>query len=300
MPQQVNINPNQQYIPPQGPNQQYIPPQGPNQQYVPPQPYVPPEKPIVLDQPLQELANVDCALIDEEMDLLEVMTGCETKNKYRVTIPGQSGTKDLFLCEESSGCCSRNCLGPGCHPFRMKIQHLLGSNLIKGVDFVNPYAVFDRHCQCTCCCFNRPQIKLYYKEKNVYGGKIMEPCSVFSPYFHIFDSDGLIKYTININCCQYGFCCRNNCCGSLVEAKFLIYEGPDFSKHHVGQIVRKVNGKNLISKADTFSIEFPPSATPNDKMLMICAVLMIDYLYYSESPSQKEIEKELTENQKKS
>ena len=276
---QHNIIPHQIQIYPQIPN--------PNIQYIPinmlPQPQIISQNPapeVQIKDALEELSNVNCAIVQQQLELLEIMSGCETCNKYRVSIPEGNGKKTLFKCKEVSSCLSRNCLSPQCHPFEMKIQQCIGTNMMSNQDYVNQFASFIKECQCTCLCINRPEIKLFYNDKDAFGGKVVEAFKCCSPKFHLYNKDGNIIYSICINCCQCGFYCRQNICGKLSQAYFRIVEGPDDNGKQVGLVTRKVSYNGLFSDADNFYIEFPVSANAEDKMLIICAVLMIDYHYY--------------------
>lgn len=49
--------------------------------------------------------------IKQKIELLEVLTGCETKNRYNVILNFPNGaTALLFKCKEDSNWCSRNCV----------------------------------------------------------------------------------------------------------------------------------------------------------------------------------------------
>lgn len=61
--------------------------------------------------PMAHLSQAKSAIIKQEIELLEVMTGCEQKNRYHVYIQTHSGEfVYLFKCKEESGWCVRNCL----------------------------------------------------------------------------------------------------------------------------------------------------------------------------------------------
>ena len=56
------------------------------------------------------LSASNSAYIKQKIDLLEVFTGCETKNRYNVILNFPNGPSAfLFKCKEESDCCSRNC-----------------------------------------------------------------------------------------------------------------------------------------------------------------------------------------------
>jgi hypothetical protein len=42
----------------------------------------------------------------------------------------------------------------------------------------------------------------------------------------------------------------------------------------------------MVSDADDFMMEFPPSATPEDRMLLMAAMIFMDYCYFEEGPNQ--------------
>jgi hypothetical protein len=57
------------------------------------------------------LRNAKSAFIKQKVELFEVLTGCETKNRYSVFLRYDNGINALlFKCKEESSWCSRNCL----------------------------------------------------------------------------------------------------------------------------------------------------------------------------------------------
>ncbi|MCQ2820033.1 MAG: hypothetical protein MJ252_22430, partial [archaeon] len=285
--------------PQQGYPQQGVPMQPgyyPQQGYIPPgQPLVPgyvpaqPQPVLMVNDPLEKLGACSSALIEQQFELLEVLTGCETKNRYNVSLLFNGAKVPLFACQEESSWCSRNCCPSDSRPFMMKMKQIVAQNVVTREDFTKPYITFQRDFKCTCCCLARPNMKGTFNESGVYFGKVQEPCSCCSPVFNVYNKDNLIRYSIFIDCCQCGFCCRTSFCGKLSEAVFNIFEGNSTQGVPVGKITRKVRGfENLISDADTFVLEFPPSASPEEKLMLIGSVLMIDYRYYESTESNDE------------
>ena len=45
--------------------------------------------------------------------------------------------------------------------------------------------------------------------------------------------------------------------------------------------------QEFISDADNFELVFPETATPDEKFMLICCVLMIDYRYYEINPKRR-------------
>lgn len=59
---------------------------------------------------MNALEKADFAFIKQKVELLEVMTGCETKNRYKVFVRYPDGSNlYLFKAKEDSDCCSRQC-----------------------------------------------------------------------------------------------------------------------------------------------------------------------------------------------
>ena len=66
--------------------------------------------------------------------------------------------KPLWKAKEKSGCCSRNCLNNQCRPMKLKIQNC------SQLDEDPTCIVMEKECSCTCLCFNRPVIDVYFNE----------------------------------------------------------------------------------------------------------------------------------------
>jgi hypothetical protein len=57
------------------------------------------------------LNAANSAYIKQKVELLEILTGCETKNRYNVILNFPNLTSAfLFKCKEESSCLSRNCV----------------------------------------------------------------------------------------------------------------------------------------------------------------------------------------------
>jgi hypothetical protein len=121
---------------------------------------------------------------------------------------------------------------------------------------------------------------------NSYFGKVNEPFTCCDPLFQVYDKNNQIKWKIHTECCQCGIMCRNDC-GKCQEVIFPIYSGDKtlFNPNNSEGYVKKCfNGmKEMISDADTFVLEFPVKATPEERLMLIGAVLMVDYSYYEDT-----------------
>ncbi|NXD67142.1 PLS2 scramblase, partial [Eolophus roseicapillus] len=83
--------------------------------------------------------QIDQILIHQQIELLEILTGFETNNKYE--IKNTLGQRVYFAAEDTD-CCTRNCCGPS-RPFTIRIIDNLGHEVI----------TLQRPLRCSSCCF---------------------------------------------------------------------------------------------------------------------------------------------------
>ena len=284
------------YVPPQqaGGYSQY-PAQGyANQPVQPvaavPAPYFGGLQYVYVSDPMAELALSTGVLIKQEAQFFEQITGCESPNRYYVFSQSpQAGMKLLFKCKEYSQFCMRNCCPANNREFNMAIKHIAtAANLNE--DFSTPYIDVRKPCKCTCLCLERPEMLVNFgNQAPGCLGKIKQPFTCCDPEFTTYDSTGIVKFTIHGDCCQCGLLCNNNFCGKLSDVTFNIHQGNSVNSSPCGSITKKVaTAAELVTSADSYQINFPPSATPQDKMLLIVAGLMIDYQFFEESASQND------------
>ena len=222
--------------------------------------------------------------IKQKFDILEAMTGCDTPNRYYVfeqTPAGGAKKKRIFKCKEKSGWCARNCMSSDCKPFDMEIK-----KCFKDEDYDNEEVVIrlERDCQCTCCCFNRPTMKVYYTERNqkTYIGKVVDSWDCCNYSYTVYDSGDQVRFFIKASCCQLGFCCKCPC-EPCERIEFDLWSG-DKEKPEA-PILKVGTGsclKNAVGSADNFSVTFPMAATWQDKTLLLASILMIDFMQFEE------------------
>ena len=240
---------------------------------------------------LNELKQTDEVIIEQKIELMETLTGCETPNRYNVFYIDKTGQKKFLLkCKEESGWFCRNCVPSNSRPFYLKMFHIKGStpneeNKQLVADFERPFT-----CTCFCCC--RPQMDGFFKldpekksskiGRNGTIGKVIEPFSC-GPTMKIFGSDGKIKWKIYGEYCQCGFWARDISVGKCYEVDFPIYEGDDESKAPVGNVHKIFKGlSELINDSDVFVLNFPKKADPIERIMLIGSVIMIDYRFYED------------------
>ena len=86
---------------------------------------------------LEYLAQLDQLLVKQKVEVLEVMTGFETANKYKVL---NSLGQEIYKAKEQSNCCARNCCGAS-RSFGMELKDAMGNEVIH----------LERPLRCTSC-----------------------------------------------------------------------------------------------------------------------------------------------------
>jgi hypothetical protein len=223
---------------------------------------------IIVD-PMEILDTAPSIKIKQQIELLEVITGCQTKNRYDVYAEVNSQKYYLFRCKEDSSFCMRNCCTNDNRSFTIKCT------LPSGEIFANLHRPF----KCTCGCCNRPEMINKDKSDNQFG-KVIQPCTCCSPLFEIYNEQNEIKYLLEIPCCQCGFSCRRGICGKCTEVDGNIYKKDNLEKS-VGTFRKKEKCiQEIGSNANTFTMHFPNDANVNDKLNLIAALILIDYMFY--------------------
>lgn len=235
---------------------------------------------------MKEIINNQEVVIEQKIELLEILSGCETANRYNVYLLDKKKTKKfLFKCKEESSWFCRNCVPSDSRSFDLKMIHIMNSN--KETDYKKTIVDFERPFKWTCFCCFRPELKAYshvnekgQKAKSL--GKIMDAFSC-GPILLVYGEKGEVRWKIYGEYCQCGFCCREISIGKCYEVDFWIYDANADVKVNrpVGNIHKVFKGlSELITDADAFILTFPKKATGIERLMLIGAVIMIDYRFY--------------------
>ena len=78
---------------------------------------------------LSELMEAKEVVVEQKIELMEVLTGCETPNRYNVYLLDKNKQKKfLFKCKEESNWFCRNCVPSSHRSFFLKMHHIVSSN----------------------------------------------------------------------------------------------------------------------------------------------------------------------------
>jgi hypothetical protein len=101
---------------------------------------------------------------------------------------------------------------------------------------------------------------------------------------HIFDANNNLRFMMKGDCCQAGLICPSCPCENCRETVFFL---TDSAGQPISTMRRRTDFFNtMISDADDFILEFPPGATADDRMLLISALIFMDYCYFESGPNQ--------------
>eukprot|EP00499_Haloplacidia_sp_CaronLabIsolate_P015243 CAMPEP_0196781192 /NCGR_PEP_ID=MMETSP1104-20130614/9219_1 /TAXON_ID=33652 /ORGANISM="Cafeteria sp., Strain Caron Lab Isolate" /LENGTH=313 /DNA_ID=CAMNT_0042151413 /DNA_START=32 /DNA_END=973 /DNA_ORIENTATION=+ len=218
----------------------------------------------------QVLATLRGVIVKQQIELLEVLTGCETQNRYRVYAMNPDGTMggELLYAHEKSGCLERQCCGS------MREFDMFIDTIINGQNWIRLHRPF----KCTCLCMNRPVLDVLDPAGNVLGG-VMQPWACCDTNFLVRRQDGSVAFEIKGRCCQAGRFCRCPCapCNRVVFEVFR-----PGSAAQVAEIAREWSGcvKESFTDADKFSCVFPDDATPHEKALLMASIILLDFVLF--------------------
>ena len=232
---------------------------------------------VYVQDPMAELASCPSLLIKQEPEFLENFTGCEMPNIYHVFGNSPLGFRYLFKCMEKSNCCSRKFCNSTQRPLDLDIIHCNSLDQL-GMNYTTPFATMQKPFMCTCYCICRPEINVVLNSTGKAIGKVKHICTVCDPTFEVYSATSGLKYIVTADCCQCALCCP----GWLGKTSRGIFNILDVGSNQVvGQITREpANMAEMVTDADTYAVNFPPTADAIDKLLITGLALLIDYQFF--------------------
>ncbi|KAJ3639639.1 hypothetical protein Zmor_002984 [Zophobas morio] len=207
---------------------------------------------------LEYLATIDQLLIHQKVELLEIITGFETNNKY--TIKNILGQKVYYAIEDND-CCTRNCCGP-LRPFDMKIFDNFRNEVIH---LYRPFA-----CQGCCfpCCMQTIEIS---SPPGTVIGTVEEEWKCIGWKFAV--KNEFKETVLRIN----GPCCPISC---FSDVNFYITSAD--GETNLGKITKQWTGlvREMFTDADNFGITFPIDLDIKTKALLLGACFLIDFMFF--------------------
>jgi len=249
------------------------------------------------------MADLPGLLIRQKLDLLEVVTPLEKRNKYKIVglkskddpdFDGKWEDKafkkadDLMTAKEDSDfLCRQICRSR--REFDMKVK-------LKGKDNDGDLAYkMHRPFKCTIPCFctvlNPQEIEVEDHEGNLLGKAVQDmTCAkacCAKAIWKIEDKDGTIIYRMEDNlCCTANMCAPSPCC----EVRNISIMTPEWGETSgsLQNIFPGCNLRGLCGTADNYKLTFPDNATPDQKAVLLGAALLIEYMLFEKSDNDQE------------
>ena len=148
---------------------------------------------------------------------------------------------------------------------------------------VQKFITMTKPCRCAvscfCACCTRPTFIVETPIEEI--GRIVETRTLCDPVVQILDINNDVIYNIITDCSDCGYCCRDHFCDSrrCAICEFIIYDGQGINK--LGKIKKDHrSGKLIKPDYDQMEITYPAICSCQDKILIMCAALAIEYLYF--------------------
>ena len=229
---------------------------------------------VFVKDPMMELENSNSALIEEQPEWLEILSTYELSTRHHIFVETEMGLKYLFKCKEVSNYCARNFLCGKIKTFKIFVTHII--NLVQySLDVSESQSMVKISKDFIGCCSNENKnVDIINSKNNNTQGTVKSPITICENILNIY-SDGAYKYSIKGECYQLG-----NLCSQCGEVSYIIYSND--GSRPVGEIIKRVVqiGNGYSQSPNIYKINFPLNANSNEKLLLICSVLILSSQYY--------------------
>ena len=252
----------------------------------------------VLQDPFALFYGAEVAYIDQFYKLSDLFVICPLYLNYRISLEYCIGETDgkkeyaayhLFNTKETSPPCSHDC----CENQAREIDINVLNFTLEPEDKtrkIQKFVTLRKPCRCAfmcfCACCTRPTFFVETPIDNL--GKIVEIRTACDPVINVLDINDEIAYVISTSGCDCGYCCRDQCCDSrkCASCEFFIYDSK--MKNKIGEIRKDhKSGKKMMPDYDQLKVIFPPEISCQDKILLVCAALVVEYLYFQNLSNSK-------------
>ncbi|XP_063409671.1 phospholipid scramblase 2-like isoform X2 [Mytilus trossulus] len=217
---------------------------------------------------LEYLTTLDQMLVKQQVELMELITGWETSNKYKVL---NSMGQQIYFAAEESDMCMRQCCGPQ-RGFTIHITDNLGQELIQ--------VKREFKCCAGCCwCASADSIAHEISIEAPPGqvvGYVRQEQSCWEPNYTIRDANHEPILRMKGPCCIIqGPCCPQ-------DQEFII--SSEDGAHEVGKISKQWTGlmREAFTDADNFGVSFPKDLDVKVKATLLGAVFLIDFMFFEQ------------------
>ena len=249
----------------------------------------------MIQDPMELFEYAEKVYIDQFYKLSDLFVICPLYYNYRISLQYKMSDTEysiyhLFNTKEISPLCSHNFCANQAREIDVNILNfVLDSEDRKIQKFIR----LRKNCRCAfscfCSCCSRPIFLVETPIELI--GKIIEVRTICDPIIEITDINDDIIYRISTKCSDCGYCCRDEFCDGekCSQATFYIYgKDDDTLTKHLGFINKKHrSGKKYKPDYDQLEIVYPSQISCQDKVLLMCSALVIEYLYFQNFSNSK-------------
>ncbi|CAI5778987.1 Hypothetical predicted protein [Podarcis lilfordi] len=207
---------------------------------------------------LEYLSQIDQMIIQQKIELVEIIIGFETSNRYEVK---NAWGQRIYFAAEDTDCCTRLCCGMD-RPFTIKIMDNVGQEVIE----------LQRPLRCSSCCFPccLQELEVHAPPGTPVGyiKQTWDPC--------------LPKFTIQNELHQDVLKITGPCiaCSFCEDVHFEVLSLDEQTA--VGRISKHWTGivKELFTDTDNFGIQFPLDLDVKIKAVMLGAAFLVDFMFF--------------------
>lgn len=242
-----------------------------------------------LQDPYALFSGAEQVYIDQYYKISDLFIICPLYFNYRISleyrIPSENNDEDklvayhLFTTKEISPFCSHNFLPNQSRQIDINIFNYIVEPKERQMQ---KFITMRKPCRCAfscfCACCTRPIFEVVTPIETL--GTIIETRTLCDPVIHVLDANDELIYIISTECCQCGYCLRDSFCDNRRCAR-CIFIISDKENNKIGKITKDHrSGKRIQPDYDQMVITFPPEASCQEKILIMCASLAIEYLYF--------------------
>ncbi|XP_077998867.1 phospholipid scramblase 1-like [Glandiceps talaboti] len=227
-----------------------------------------PQAGIGMSPGLAYLSQIDQLLVHQVVELMEVFTGWECRNRYEVK---NSMGQQVYFAGEESDLCMRQCCGPA-RGFQMHIVDNTQQEVIR----VNR----EFKCCAGCCwCANVDHCAFELAVEAPVGqvvGYVRQRQYCWVAEYDILDANREQVLRVKGPCCV----CQGVCC--TWDQEFVVYDKKMTTE--LGKISKQWGGlgREMFTNANNFSLTFPLDLDVKMKATLLGACFLIDFMFFEQ------------------
>lgn len=243
----------------------------------------------ILQDPYALFAGAEQVYIDQYYKISDLFVICPIYFNYRISLEYRVSQENdeeqkfeayhLFTTKEITPACSHNFLPNQSRQIDINIFNYIVEPKEKEMQ---KFITIRKPCRCAfscfCACCTRPVFEVVTPIETL--GKIIEIRTLCDPVLHVLDVNDDIIYIISTKCCQCGYFLRDSFCDNRKCARCMFIIS-DKNNNGIGKIFKDHrSGKRIQPDYDQMVITYPAEASCQEKILILCASLSIEYLYF--------------------